>query len=61
MLSEEKLARLNELARKAKTTELAPEEKAEQAELRQEYLGNFRTHFRGQLESIHVVDEDEKP
>jgi uncharacterized protein YnzC (UPF0291/DUF896 family) len=61
MLSEEKLARINALARKAKTTDLTPEEKAEQHALRQEYLENFRTHFRGQLESIHVVDADGNP
>jgi uncharacterized protein YnzC (UPF0291/DUF896 family) len=61
MLSKEKLARLNGLARKAKTAELTPEEKMEQRELRQEYLENFRAHFRGQLESIHIVDGDDKP
>jgi uncharacterized protein YnzC (UPF0291/DUF896 family) len=58
MLTKEKIDRINELARKSKVTCLTPEEKAEQAELRKEYLGKFREHFKGQLESIRFVDDD---
>lgn len=60
MLSKEKLARLNELARKKKTTALTAAEHEEQQALRQEYLENFRKGFRNQLEHIHLVDKDEE-
>lgn len=58
MVSKEKMERINFLARKAKTEKLSPEEKAEQDELRQEYLANFRKSFRSQLECIEIVDND---
>lgn len=56
MLSKAKLARINELANKAKKTELTKEEKAEQKQLRQEYLGNIRGSFKNQLKTIKVID-----
>ena len=58
MLTKEKIDRINELARKSKTVCLTPEEKEEQAELRKEYLGKFREHFKNHLESIRFVDDD---
>ncbi|MDR1572486.1 MAG: DUF896 domain-containing protein [Clostridiales Family XIII bacterium] len=58
MVSKEKLARINELARKSKGVGLSDGERDEQRALRQEYLANFRESFRGQLEAIHVVDGD---
>ena len=58
MLTKEKIDRINELAKKAKVECLTPEEKEEQAVLRKEYLGKFREHFKGHLESIRFVDED---
>lgn len=57
MVSKEKLARINALARKSKTEGLTLEEKQEQTELREEYLENFRESFRAQLDSIEIVDE----
>ncbi len=57
MVSKEKLARINELANKAKKTGLTEVEKAEQNELRSEYLKNFRASFRQQLDNIEIVDE----
>jgi uncharacterized protein YnzC (UPF0291/DUF896 family) len=56
MLSKEKLARINELARKAKTVGLSDEERREQGELRAEYLVAFRKHFTDQLHTIKVID-----
>ena len=56
MFAKEKLARINELARKSKVVLLSDEEKNEQHELRQEYLADFRERFRMQLESIHFAD-----
>ena len=58
MLPKEKIDRINELAKKSKVECLNPEEKEEQAQLRKEYLGKFREHFKGHLESIHFVDDD---
>lgn len=58
MLTKEKIDRINELAKKSKVECLSPEEKEEQAQLRKEYLGKFREHFKGHLESIHFVDDD---
>jgi uncharacterized protein YnzC (UPF0291/DUF896 family) len=50
------MERINELARKQKSVGLSEEEKNEQQTLRQEYLAKFRTVFKGQLETIEVVD-----
>ena len=58
IVSEEKLARINELARKAKHTPLNPAELEEQRALRAEYLKNFRESFRAQLDAIELVDDD---
>lgn len=58
MLSKEKLARLNELAKKSKNESLTDEELVERDELRKEYLETFRVSFRKRLENIDFVDED---
>ena len=51
------IARINELARKSRTPEgLTPEEKAEQARLRAEYLAAFRKNFENQLGSITIQE-----
>ena len=57
MSEEMPIKRINELANKAKTIGLTPEEKEEQAVLRQKYLELFRKGMRQQLESITIVDE----
>lgn len=46
VVSDTTLARINELAKKAKTVGLTEEEIAERDLLRQEYLRNFRQKFR---------------
>lgn len=56
MLSKEKLARINELAKKAKSIGLNNEEKAEQKLLREEYLQNIRGSFKNQLKTLKVID-----
>ncbi|APB30934.1 MULTISPECIES: DUF896 family protein [Vagococcus] len=59
MLSEKKLARINELANKSKTTEgLTDVEKKEQQLLREEYLNSFRKGMRNHIEGMKVVDEE---
>lgn len=58
MISPEKLARINELARKSRTPEgLSPGEKSEQQALRREYIDAVKDSLRPQLESIRYVDE----
>jgi uncharacterized protein YnzC (UPF0291/DUF896 family) len=61
MLSEDKIKRLNELARKKKAGTLTPEEATEQQALRDEYMANFRKEFRSQLDSIKFVEDMEEP
>jgi len=58
MLSKEKMNRINELARKSKSTGLTPEEKKEQETLRAEYISKFREYFKAQLDQIEFVDDD---
>lgn len=53
-----KIDRINELARKSKAEGLTEEEKAEQYELRQEFLAEIRADVKSQLESIEIVDDD---
>ena len=61
MLSPEKLARINELARKSRTEGLTQAEKDEQTLLRSAYLESFRAQFKDMLDHITVVDADEMP
>ena len=56
-MKQEKIDRINQLARKAKTEGLNEQEKEEQAELRQEYVKAYRESLRAQLHSLKVVDE----
>ena len=55
-MEQKKFDRINELARKMKTVGLNEEEKAEQAELRKEYLESIRKSFRQTLDSIEYTD-----
>lgn len=50
--------RINELARKSKTTGLSPEEKAEQAKLRKEFIAEVRMNLRSQLDNIDIREKD---
>ena len=55
---EEKLLRINELAKKSKTTAgLTDEEKAEQQQLRQEYIAEWRQGVVQVLDNTYVMDE----
>lgn len=59
MITDEMIARINELAAKQKTDEgLTDEEKAEQKELRQQYLKTIRENVKSQLERIEFVDDN---
>lgn len=52
--------RINELARKAKTQELTPEEKKEQHKLRKEFIASVRMNLRSQLDNINIQEKDGK-
>ena len=56
-MTQEKIDRINELARKAKTEGLTPEETAERDVLRKEYIESVRRSLRGQLDNTYIVDE----
>lgn len=56
MLSKDKLARINELAKKAKTSRLTEEEAKEQSALRAEYLQTFRSSMFNTLKGVTIVD-----
>lgn len=55
---EELVKRINELARKAKTTGLTPEEMAERDLLRQQYIAAVRRNLTSQLENTYIVEPD---
>jgi len=57
-MNEEKIKRINELARKSKAEGLTTAEKEEQSTLRREYIEAFRANLRGQLDQIDVVEKD---
>ena len=55
-MTEEKIARINALAKKSKTTGLTEAEKAEQQALRQEYLADIKASLRSQLERTSIQE-----
>mgnify|MGYP004465681877 CR=1 FL=1 len=57
---QERIDRINELARKKKTEGLTEAELAEQAELRKAYLADFRAGFRQQVETTQFFDKKGK-
>lgn len=56
-MDEKKIARINELARKAKAEGLTDAEIEERAALRQEYLNAVMANARSVLENTYIVDE----
>lgn len=60
IMEKSKINRINELARKSKAEGLTDAEKAEQHDLRQEFLDEIRSDVKASLESIEIVD-DVKP
>ncbi|APU71194.1 UPF0291 protein [Companilactobacillus crustorum] len=57
---EKLLKKINELAHKAKDGTITKEEEDQQAELRKEFLKNFRESFRSQIEMTKVFDKNGK-
>ena len=61
MIDEKKIARINELARKAKSPGgLTEAESRERALLRQEYVAAVRMNLESQLDRTYLVDEKGK-
>ena len=57
-MTNEKIARINELAKKSKTTGLTDAEKAEQQALRQEYVADIKASLRAQLSNTSIQEPD---
>ena len=58
-MDQEKIKRINELAKKAKTPQgLTPEEMVERDLLRQEYVAAYRENLVAQLENTIIVEPD---
>lgn len=58
MVTQQDIARINELARKSKAQGLTDEEKAEQKALRIKYINGFKESLEGQLNNITIVEPD---
>lgn len=52
------IARINELAKKAKTEELTQEELEERAKLRRIYIDSVVGNLKGQLENTYILRPD---
>lgn len=57
-MDENKLKRINELARKSKAEGLTEAERTEQAALRREYIEAVRMNLRSQLNNIDIREKD---
>lgn len=56
-MTDEQIARINALAKKSRTPEgLTDDERAEQAQLRREYIDAMKQSLRRQLDNTVVVD-----
>ena len=57
-MDKKQIERINELARKKKTVGLTVEEAAEQAELRKQYITEWRENTRAMLDGIVIQRPD---
>lgn len=57
-MTQEKIDRINELARKKKTEGLTEDETKEQNALRREYIDSFKASLVSQLENTYIVEPD---
>ena len=55
-MTQEKIDRINELARLAKARELTAEETAERNALRREYIDSVKASLFGQMDYTYIVD-----
>ncbi|WP_027629096.1 DUF896 domain-containing protein [Ruminiclostridium cellobioparum] len=57
-MEKSRIERLNELAKKAKTSSLSEAELAERDELRKEYIAAFKANLKATLDNTVIVDKD---
>lgn len=57
-MTQEKIDRINQLARKQKAEGLTEEEKQEQYVLRREYIESYKRSLISQLENTYIVEPD---
>lgn len=57
-MDQQKIARINALAKKAKGEGLTEDEKSEQQALREEYIASFRSSLKAQLDNTTVLNPD---
>ena len=57
-MTNEKIARINELARKSRAQGLTDQENAEQAARRREYIDAMKRSLKAQLDSTVLVEPD---
>ena len=57
-VTEQEIARINELAKKAKRDGLTPEETVERDGLRKKFIEAFRSNLRSELDTIVIRKED---
>ena len=59
-MDKKKIDRINELAKKARSSDgLTPEEMTEREKLREEYLNAIRQNFKQTLDNIEIIDKGE--
>ena len=59
-MDKKKIDRINELAKKARSSDgLTPEEMTERAKLREEYLNAIRQNLKQTLDNIEIIDKGE--
>lgn len=59
-MEQQKISRINELAKKSREEGLTEEEKAEQKTLRDEYIASFRASLTGVLSNTYIQTPDGK-
>ena len=57
-MTQEKIERINLLAKKSRSEGLTEEEKDEQARLRTEYVSAIKASLTGQLDNTYIVSPD---
>ena len=57
-MTEDKIARINELYHKSKAEGLTDAEKKEQQQLRQEYLAAIRNNMKATLDNVSIKNPD---